>query len=237
MIASGERYQLYINGEWHDGAAGKRFETVNPFTGEPWASVVDGDRTDIDAAVSAARHAFDSGPWASMTGSGRASALRRLADLLGRDGARLADLESRDNGKVLREMAEQMKALPDWFYYFAGLADKVAGRTLAPGKPDHFVYTREEPVGVVGAIVPWNSPLLLTAWKIAPALAAGCTIVLKPSELTPVSALELALLFEEAGFPPGVFNVVTGDGPPSGRPSRAILGWTNSASLAPTRWG
>jgi acyl-CoA reductase-like NAD-dependent aldehyde dehydrogenase len=210
------RLQIYIDGAWREGAAGGRFESVDPFSGEVWATAVDGDAADVDAAVAAAREAFDSGPWATMGGAERGAALRRLADLLRRDADHLADLESRDNGKVLREMAGQMAALPKWFDYFAGLADKVAGRTLQPDKADHFVYTREEPVGVVGAIVPWNSPLLLTSWKIAPALAVGCTIVLKPSELTPASALALAALFDEAGFPPGVFNVVTGDGPEVG---------------------
>jgi len=211
-IGSTSRYRLYVDGDWREGVEGSEFESIDPYTGEPWAVVPDAGAADVAAAVGAARRAFDDGPWGSMSGRERAALMRRLAELLARDAVELGELESRDNGKVLREIGGQTAVVPEWFNYFSGLADKITGRSLSPASPDHFAYTREEPVGVVGAIVPWNSPLLLTAWKIAPALAAGCTIVLKPSELTPVTALELARRFEEAGFPPGVFNVVTGSG-------------------------
>jgi aldehyde dehydrogenase (NAD+) len=210
------RYQLFVDGKWRDSQGGGEFDSLDPYTGEPWATVPDADAADVDAAVRAARTAFDDGPWTTMSGRERAALMRRLAELLARDAAELAELETRDNGKVLREMAGQTAVMPEWFNYFSGLADKLCGHSISPARPDQFVYTREEPVGVVGAIVPWNSPLMLTAWKIAPALAAGCTIVLKPSDLTPVTALELARRFEEAGFPPGVFNVVTGSGATAG---------------------
>ncbi|XYJ91411.1 Acyl-CoA reductase [Cupriavidus necator] len=144
--------------------------------------------------------------------------LRKLGDLIARDAERLAEFEVQDNGKLLAEMSAQLRYLPQWFYYFGGLADKVEGTVIPLDKTGYFNYTRREPLGVVAAITPWNSPLMLLAWKIAPALAAGCTVVVKPSEFTSVSALELALLFEEAGFPAGVFNVVTGFGAEVGAP-------------------
>jgi len=142
--------------------------------------------------------------------------MRRLAELIAENAESLAVVESTDNGKLLREMSGQLGALPEWYYYFAGAADKIQGDTIPSHNPDFLVYTRREPVGVVGAIVPWNSPLLLLTWKLAPALAAGCTFVAKTAEQTPASTLEFARLFEEAGFPPGVFNVVTGYGVPTG---------------------
>jgi (Z)-2-((N-methylformamido)methylene)-5-hydroxybutyrolactone dehydrogenase len=165
----------------------------------------------------AARRAFDEGPWGKMTGTERARLIRRLADLLAENAEYLAQIESTDNGKLIREMGGQLKALPEWYYYFAGTADKIQGETIPSDKPNFFVYTRREPIGVVGAIVPWNSPLLLLSFKLATALAAGCTIVVKPAEQTPASILEFAKLFEEAGFPPGVFNVVTSFGQTTGR--------------------
>jgi aldehyde dehydrogenase (NAD+) len=143
--------------------------------------------------------------------------MRRLADIIARDAEALAEIETRDNGKLLREMRGQMQALPGWLRYFAGVADKLHGETIPSDRTNFLIYTREEPVGVIGAIVPWNSPLLLLMWKLAPALAAGCTMVVKPSDYTPVSALEFASRVKEAGFPDGVFNVVTGQGPDLGR--------------------
>jgi acyl-CoA reductase-like NAD-dependent aldehyde dehydrogenase len=188
------------------------YDSLNPFTGQAWAQVPDSTVADVDAAVVVARAAL-TGPWGAMTGTERARLMRRLAAILERDAAELALTESRDNGKLLREMAAQTAYIPEWLYYYAGLADKLEGRTIPTDKPSYFVYTRREPVGVVAAIVPWNSPLLLMMWKLAPALAAGCTVIVKPSDQTPVSAMELAVRVEEAGFPAGVFTVLTAQGP------------------------
>jgi (Z)-2-((N-methylformamido)methylene)-5-hydroxybutyrolactone dehydrogenase len=207
--ASLPAYQLRIGGEWRDAAAGARFDTRDPFTGEPWASVPDGDARDADAAVRAAE-AAQAGAWGATTGFERARLMHRLADIIERDAAELAEIETRDNGKLLREMRGQLDYLPAWLRYFAGIADKLQGEVIPSNRPNFLIYTRHEPVGVVAAIVPWNSPLLLLMWKLAPLLAAGCTVVVKPSEHTPVSALEFARRVDEAGFPPGVFNVVTG---------------------------
>ncbi|MBV9058039.1 MAG: aldehyde dehydrogenase [Pseudonocardiales bacterium] len=209
------KYRLYIDGERQPACSGRTYQTIDPFTGQPWAVVPDGDRRDVDRAVSAARRAL-SGPWAAMTATQRGKLLHRLGDLITRDAQRLAEMETRDSGKLLREMAGQLAAVPEWCYYYAGLADKVEGSVIPSDKPNYLVYTRHEPVGVVATITPWNSPLLLLMWKLAPALAAGCTLVVKPSEHTPVSALELASLVGEAGFPPGVVNVITGWGPATG---------------------
>ena len=210
-------YKMLVGGEWVDARSGKTFESVNPYTGRAWATVPEADDDDVDQAVRAARAAFDEGPWGKMTGTERARLMRRLADLLAENAQEIAAIESTDNGKLLREMGGQLKALPEWYYYFAGAADKVQGETIPSDKPNFFVYTRREPIGVVGAITPWNSPLLLLTFKLAPALAAGCTFVVKTAEQTPASTLEFARLFDEAGFPPGVFNVVTGYGPTTGR--------------------
>jgi aldehyde dehydrogenase (NAD+) len=208
---------MLVGGEWEDARSGKTFESINPYTGRVWATAPEADEGDVDRAVLAAREAFDEGPWGSMTGTERARLMRRLADLLAENAEDIAVVESTDNGKLLREMGGQLKALPEWYYYFAGAADKIQGETIPSDKPNFFVYTRREPVGVVGAILPWNSPLLLLTFKLAPALAAGCTFVMKTAEQTPASTLEFAKLFEEAGFPPGVFNVVTGFGATAGR--------------------
>jgi aldehyde dehydrogenase (NAD+) len=215
---SGEvrEYRMLVGGEWVEANAGKTFESVNPYTGRVWATVPEAGDEDVDRAVGAAREAFDEGPWGKMTGTERARLMRRLADLLAENAQDIAVVESTDNGKLLREMSGQLAALPEWYYYFAGAADKVQGETIPSDKPNFFVYTRREPIGVVGAITPWNSPLLLLTFKLAPALAAGCTFVVKTAEQTPASTLEFARLFEEAGFPPGVFNVVTGYGPTTG---------------------
>ena len=172
----------------------------------------------MPADTRAAHQALTSGPWSELTATQRGALMRRLGDLIARDAARLAATEVRDNGKLLAEMRGQLDYLPQWFYYYGGLADKVQGSTLPLDKKGYFAFTRHEPVGVVAAITPWNSPLLLLAWKLAPALAAGCTVVAKPSEFTSASTLEFAQLFEEAGFPPGVFNVVTGFGAEVGTP-------------------
>jgi acyl-CoA reductase-like NAD-dependent aldehyde dehydrogenase len=217
---SGEvrEYRMLVGGEWVEALSGKTFESINPYTGRVWATAPEAAEEDVDRAVRAAREAFDEGPWGKMTGTQRARLTRRLAELIVENAENLAVVESTDNGKLLREMGQQLGALPEWYYYFAGAADKIQGQTIPSDKPNFLVYTRREPVGVVGAIVPWNSPLLLLTWKLAPALAAGCTFVAKPAEQTSASTLEFAKLFEEAGFPPGVFNVVTGYGPTTGSP-------------------
>jgi aldehyde dehydrogenase (NAD+) len=232
-----ERYQLFIGGKWTDAVSGATFQSLNPFTGEPWAEVPDGGAEDVDRAVQAARAAFTDSEWAGLTGKDRARLLRRLAALLARDAEELARCETRDNGKLLREMRTQCVAIPDYYEYFAGMADKIQGEVLPTDKPSALVYTRHEPVGVVGAIVPWNSPLLLMTWKLATALAAGCTFVCKPSEQTPCSALEFARRVEEVGFPPGVFNVVTGYGPTAGKALATHPGVAKIAFTGSTRTG
>jgi (Z)-2-((N-methylformamido)methylene)-5-hydroxybutyrolactone dehydrogenase len=209
-------YQHVIDGHRVEAASGKRYDSVDPYLGAPWASAADGDEADVILAVAAAGRAL-AGPWGQLTGFGRAALMRRLGDLIARDADRLAEIETRDTGKLLREMRGQLGTIPQWFSYFSGLADKLEGTTIPGDKPNFLVYTRREPAGVVGAIVPWNSPLLLLCWKLAPALAAGCTMVAKPSDYSPASAVELAALMDEAGFPPGVFNVVTGFGPAVGK--------------------
>src|SRR5215210_1432083 len=209
-------YKMLIGGEWVDASSGEIFESVNPYTGRVWATAPEVGDEDVDRAVRAAREAFDEGPWGKLTGTERARLIRRLADLLAENADDIAVVESTDNGKLLREIGGQLHALPEWYYYFAGAADKIQGETIPSDKPNFFIYTRREPMGVVGAIIPWNSPLLLLTFKLAPALAAGCTFVVKTAEQTPASTLEFARLFEEAGFPPGVFNVVTGFGPTTG---------------------
>lgn len=210
------KYKMLVGGEWVDSLSGETFESINPYTGRVWARVPKAGEQDIDAAVRAAREAFEDGPWGRMTGTQRARLIRRLAELMEENADLMASVESTDNGKLIREMGGQLKALPEWYYYFAGAADKIQGETIPSDKPNFFIYTRREPVGVVGAILPWNSPLLLLTFKLAPALAAGCTFVMKTAEQTPASTLEFAKLFEEAGFPPGVFNVVTGYGSDAG---------------------
>ena len=204
-----ERFQMVIGGKAVDALSGRTFESQNPYTGGPWARVPDGGPEDIDAAVAAARAALD-GEWGALTGFARAALLRRLGDLVTENADRLARLEVNDSGKLYREMFGQLNALGGWYHYYAGLADKIEGRQIPSPNPNYLVYTRREPVGVVGAITPWNSPLLLMTWKLAPALAAGCTVVVKPSEHSPVSSLGFAELFEQAGFPAGVVNVVSG---------------------------
>jgi acyl-CoA reductase-like NAD-dependent aldehyde dehydrogenase len=205
-----ERYQLFIDGKRVDPSTNKWFDSYDPYTGQVWATIADGGAEDVDRAVRAAHHAYSEGPWSQMTHSQRGLLMHRLGDLIARDARRLAEIEVRDNGKLLAEMEGQLKYIPQWFYYFGGLADKIQGAVIPLDKKGYINFTRHEPVGVVAAITPWNSPLLLTAWKVAPALAAGCTLVLKPSEYTSASALEFVRLFEDAGFPPGVINVVTG---------------------------
>jgi len=208
---------MLIGGEWVDPASGEWFESVNPFTAAPWALVPRGTKHDVDRAVEAAKRAFY-GSWRKLTASARGALLRKLGDLIAAQAPRLAEIETTDNGKLVAEMKAQLNYIPQWFYYFGGLADKIEGRVIPIDKPGVFNFTREEPLGVVAAITPWNSPLMLAAWKLAPALAAGNTVVWKPSEFSSVSALEFGKLFEQAGFPPGVVNIVTGFGADVGEP-------------------
>ena len=216
--ASLTRYQMYIDGRFVDASSGDCFESDDPFLASPWALIPRGTAVDVDRAVSAAHRAFTSGEWPTLTASRRGALLRRLGDLVTERSKALAEVEVRDNGKLYAEMSMQTAYMAQWYHYYGGLADKIEGAVLPTDKPDTFNYTRYEPLGVVAAIVPWNSPLLLTAWKLAPALAAGNTVVIKPSEFTSASVLELMTLVEDAGFPPGVVNVVTGFGQDVGVP-------------------
>lgn len=206
-------YPLYINGKFVPARDGALLTSVAPYTGKAWATVSDATDADVDDAIDAARQAFDHGPWPQLRQQQRAAYLRRLADLIARDAEKFARLESNDNGKLYREMVGQWRYLPEWLHYYAGLAvSSDIGSVLPSDKPNFTAVTRREPLGVVAAITPWNSPGLLMLWKLAPALAAGCTFIVKPSEHTPVSTAAFAELIHEAGFPPGVFNVVTGAG-------------------------
>ena len=203
---------MLIAGEWVEAASRAQIESTNPYTAKVWATIPRAAEADVDKAVAAARHAFTDSEWRAMTASTRGRLLVRLADLISEHADELAVVESTDNGKIISEMGAQLHYIPEWFRYFGGLADKVEGTVIPIDKPGVLNYTRREPLGVVAAITPWNSPLLLATWKLAPALAAGNTIVWKPSEFSSVSALVFAELFGEAGFPPGVVNVVTGYG-------------------------
>ncbi|MDR6236619.1 aldehyde dehydrogenase [Pseudomonas oryzihabitans] len=211
-----QRFQMCIDGEWTSARSGRTFASLDPATAEPWAELPDADAEDVDRAVQAAQRAFAAPAWRGLTATARGKLLRRLGDLIAANTEALAQLESRDNGKLIRETRGQVGYLPEFFHYTAGLADKLEGGTLPLDKTDLFAYTVHEPLGVVAGIVPWNSPLYLTAIKVAPALAAGNTVVIKPSEHASATILELARLALEAGIPPGVFNVVTGYGPGAG---------------------
>ena len=211
------RYQMYINGEWVDAENGATFTSVNPATGQTWAEVPEASEVDINRAVEAAHHAFSEGAWATMTPTARGKMLRRLAEVLAEHSEPLGRCETVDTGKLFKETRWQANYISDFFHFYAGLADKVTGETLPIDKPDMMTMTVREPLGVVAAVVPWNSQLFLVAVKIGPALAAGNTVVLKASEHASAPMLEFAKVFEDAGFPPGVFNVVTGHGEPCGR--------------------
>jgi aldehyde dehydrogenase (NAD+) len=212
------RYLHHIAGVDVEPAAGAFLPTDDPWTGRSWALVARGNAADADAAVQAAHRAFSSGAWPALTASDRGRLLWKLADLVTAHAPRLAEIEQRDNGKLASEVVAQVRYMADYFRYYAGLADKVQSQVIPTDKKGVFAYTRYEAKGVVAIITPWNSPLTLTSWKLAPALAAGCTAVIKPSEFTSASMLEFARLFAEAGFPPGVVNVVTGLGPEVGQP-------------------
>src|SRR5690606_18906486 len=207
--------RLYIDGEWSDAAGGGRFETIHPANGETIASVAEGAAADIDRAVAAARAAFRNPKWRRMDAPDRGAILWRMADVMERRADALARLETLDNGKPIREAKIDVRQSIDALRYYAGWTTKLHGATL-PVRGNMLNYTLREPVGVVGAIIPWNFPLLMAVWKVAPALACGNTVVLKPAEQTPLSALELAAIGAEAGLPPGVLNVVTGFGETAG---------------------
>ncbi|GEO25947.1 aldehyde dehydrogenase [Alicyclobacillus acidoterrestris] len=210
--------ELFIDGKFVPSASGKTFETVNPATGEVLAVVSEAEAEDINRAVAAARRAFDEGPWSTMSGAERGRLLYKLADLMEAHKEELAQIDTLDNGKPIRETTNADVPLAiEHFRYYAGWASKIVGQTI-PVSGNFFNYTRHEPVGVVGQIIPWNFPLLMAAWKMGAALAMGCTIVLKPAEQTPLSALYLASLVQEAGFPDGVVNVVPGFGETAGAP-------------------
>src|SRR5271165_3168017 len=202
-------HKMLINGRWVEAASGKTFPTYNPATGEILSQVAEGDREDIDRAVKAARAAFENGPWRKISPSGRGRLIWKIADLIEEHLEEFAQLESLDNGKPLKvARVADVPLAADLFRYMAGWATKIEGNTIpiSSGGGDYLAYTLREPIGVVGQIIPWNFPLLMAAWKLGPALAAGCTVVLKVAEQTPLSALRLAELIQEAGFPAGAVN-------------------------------
>jgi acyl-CoA reductase-like NAD-dependent aldehyde dehydrogenase len=230
-------YRMFIDGQWVEAEGAASLDSVNPATGDAWARFPAASAADVDRAVRAAHRAMTEGAWARMTATQRGKLLRRLADLLAERADEVARVETTDTGKLIRETRAQIRYVADYFHYFAGAADKLEGATLPIDKPDMFVMTVREPVGVVAAIVPWNSQLMLAAVKIGPALAAGNAVVLKASEHGPTPLLELAKLCDAAGFPPGVINVVTGLGDPCGRaltthPLVARIAFTGGPSTA-----
>lgn len=204
-------YQLFIDGRWVEGAAGQRMRSVNPATGDVWASFACAAPEDVERAVAAAARALEDPAWRDMTQTARGKLLYRLADLIEERADAIGRIETADSGKLLAETASQTRYVGDYYRYYAGLADKIEGAVLPIDKADMHVFTERTPIGVVAAIVPWNAQMFLTATKLGPALAAGCAVVLKASEIAPAPMLEFAKLIEEAGFPPGVVSVVTGD--------------------------
>ena len=231
------KYKMLINGAWKDSSNGGRFDSINPSTGTVWSTIPAATEKDVNMAVESAYEAFTSGPWASMTATERGACLRKLAQLLSDNSETLGKIESIDTGKMLKETRWQAKYISQFFNFFAGCADKVNGETLPIDKPDLFVFTNREPLGVVAAIVPWNSQLFLVAVKIGPALAAGNTIVLKASEHASAAMLEFGKLIQKAGIPAGVINIITGHGEPCGKiltshPKVARISFTGGSSAA-----
>ena len=215
-IAKNLQTKILIDGKWRDALSGKTFETINPATEEVIAEVAEGDHADIDLAVTAARKAFDTGPWRKTDARDLGRMLNKLADLMEKNIDELAMLETLDNGKPISESRHaDLPLVIDCLRYYAGWADKIHGQTL-PVRGNYFSYTKKEPVGVAGQIIPWNFPMLMVSWKWGPALAAGCTIVMKPAEQTPLSCLRMGELALEAGFPDGVINIVPGFGETAG---------------------
>jgi aldehyde dehydrogenase (NAD+) len=236
--SSPARFRHWIDGKACEAANGGWLESVDPARGEPWALVPDGRAADVDRAVQAARRAFRDGPWRGLTAAERARLLRRVGDLVSAHAAELARLESRDNGKAVRETGPEVAAVAEMYHYWAGAADKVQGETIRVG-PASFNFTIPEPIGVVGAIIPWNSPLSLFAAKVGAILAAGNCVVVKPAEEAACSCLAFARFFEEAGFPPGVVNVVAGLGEEAGdalvrHPDVGKITFTGETSTART---
>ncbi|MDQ8994526.1 aldehyde dehydrogenase [Acinetobacter soli] len=213
-IAVMQKFQLYINGQFENGAA--QFDSINPATGEIWAKMPEARTDEVNRAVDAAEQAFYNASWAGLTATQRGKLLYKLADLVEQAAPRLAALETTDTGKIIRETSSQIAYVAEYYRYYAGLADKLEGSLIPVDKPDMQAWLVREPVGVVAAIVPWNSQLFLSAVKLGPALAAGCTVILKASEEAPAPLLEFAKLIDEAGFPAGVVNVITGFGPECG---------------------
>lgn len=211
-----QTFKMRIAGEDREAVSGEWFESTNPYSGDVWARFPRADARDVEHAVEAAHSAFVDGPWPGLTATERGTALVRLAELVESNADRLAEIEVRDNGKLFAEMSNQCRYLANWYRYYGGLADKVEGYVPPIDKPGVFNYVKYEPLGVCALITPWNSPLLLLAWKLAPALAAGNTVVIKPSEYTSASTIELMKLVSEAGIPDGVVNVVTGYGAEAG---------------------
>lgn len=204
------RFQHYIDGEFSDGEA--RYLSIDPATGAVWADMPEAREGDVDRAVNAADRALYEGPWSKMTATQRGKLLYKLADLVAANAPVLAELETRDTGKIIRETSAQIAYVAEYYRYYAGISDKIEGSYLPIDKPDMDVWLRREPIGVVAMVVPWNSQLFLSAVKIGPALAAGCTMVVKASEDGPAPLLEFARLVHEAGFPAGVVNIITGFG-------------------------
>ncbi|MBX3032222.1 MAG: aldehyde dehydrogenase [Chloroflexi bacterium] len=223
---------MYVDGHWRDSASGETFASVDPYRAERWAEIPTATAQDVDDAVRAARRA--AGPWRRMFGKDRGRLMRQLARLVDQHAESLAVIETRDNGKLLREMRGQVRSIPDYLDYWSGWADKVFGQVVPLDKPGIFHYTLREPLGAVAVITPWNSPLLLLMWSLAPALATGNTIVVKPSEHASASTLEFARLVDEVGFPAGVFNVVTGPGSPT---SEALVSHPGLSKIAFTGGG
>ena len=226
-------YQHYINGKWVAPSSGKSIDSADPANGENWAKIAHGNAADVDAAVAAAKAAFDGG-WSESNPATRGKLLVKLVGLIERDLEHLAEIEVRDNGKLIGDVRAQIQYMTEWFRYYGGLADKVEGAVIPTERDNMLNYTRYEPLGVVGLITPWNSPLILLAWKLAPALAAGNTVVIKPSEFTSASTLEFMKTIEDAGFPPGVVNVVCGFGADVGsalveHPDTAKIAFTGSS--------
>ena len=230
-----EHFKHYINGKFSSGS--ERFETLNPANGMPWATFPSATEDESNFAVESAHKALDDGAWSSLTPTQRGKLIHRLGDLISEHASELGDLETRDSGKLAVETRAQSSYVSDYYYYYAGLADKIQGEVLPIDKPDMRVFTTREPIGVVVAIVPWNAQLFLSATKIAPALAAGNTLVVKASEQAPAALFKFAELVEKSGFPPGVINIITGFAEPCGRvltthPKVARIAFTGGTEVA-----
>ena len=230
-----EHFKHYINGKFSSGS--ERFETLNPANGMPWATFPSATEDESNLAIESAHKALYEGPWSSYTPTQRGKLIHKLGDLISKHASELGDLETRDSGKLAVETRAQSNYVSDYYYYYAGLADKIQGEVLPIDKPDMRVFTTREPIGVVVAIVPWNAQLFLAATKIAPALAAGNTVVVKASEQAPAALFKFAELVEQSGFPPGVVNIITGFAEPCGRiltthPKVARIAFTGGTEVA-----